>query len=96
MTEPILGVILAGGLARRMGGGDKPLRTVAGLTILERVIARLTPQVVALVLNANGDPARFARFGLPVIPDGVPDHPGPSPASSPASITRPRSASTRW
>jgi molybdenum cofactor guanylyltransferase len=70
-------VLLAGGLARRMGGGDKPMRTIKGRTILERVIARLTPQCDGLILNANGDPARFAAFGLPVIADGVADFPGP-------------------
>lgn len=73
----IPGVLLAGGLARRMGGGDKPMRAIAGRTILERVIARLQPQCDGLILNANGDPARFAAFGLPVIPDGVADFPGP-------------------
>jgi molybdopterin-guanine dinucleotide biosynthesis protein A len=73
----IPGLLLAGGLARRMGGGDKPMRQIAGRTILERVIARLQPQCEGLVLNANGDPARFARFGLPVIPDTVADFPGP-------------------
>ena len=73
----IPGVLLAGGLARRMGGGDKPMRTIAGRTILDRVIARLKPQCDGLVLNANGDPARFASFGLPVIADGVADFPGP-------------------
>ena len=73
----IPGVLLAGGLARRMGGGDKPMRTIAGRTILDRVIARLAPQCDGLILNANGDPARFAAFGLPVIADGVADFPGP-------------------
>jgi molybdopterin-guanine dinucleotide biosynthesis protein A len=76
-TEHIPGVMLAGGLARRMGGGDKPMRTIGGRTILERVIARLQPQCDGLILNANGDPARFAAFGLPVIADGVADFPGP-------------------
>ena len=71
------GVLLAGGLARRMGGGDKPMRTIGGRTILARVIARLKPQCDGLILNANGDPARFAGFGLPVIPDSVKDFPGP-------------------
>lgn len=71
------GVLLAGGLARRMGGGDKPMRTIGGRTILDRVIARLTPQCDGLILNANGDPARFAAFGLTVVPDNVPDFPGP-------------------
>jgi molybdenum cofactor guanylyltransferase len=73
----IPGVLLAGGLARRMGGGDKPMRTIGGRTILERVIARLAPQCDGLILNANGDPARFAAFGLPVIADSVADFPGP-------------------
>ena len=73
----IPGVLLAGGLARRMGGGDKPMRSVAGKTILQRVIARLAPQCDGLILNANGDPARFAAFGLPVIADSVADFPGP-------------------
>jgi molybdopterin-guanine dinucleotide biosynthesis protein A len=76
-ARDIPGVLLAGGLARRMGGGDKPMRTIAGQTILERVIARLKPQCDGLILNANGDPARFARFGLPVIADSVADFPGP-------------------
>jgi molybdenum cofactor guanylyltransferase len=74
---PTFGLVLAGGLARRMGGGDKPMREIAGRTILDRVIARLAPQCDGLILNANGDPARFATFGLPVIADGVADFPGP-------------------
>ena len=73
----IPGVLLAGGLARRMGGGDKPMRQIAGRTILERVIARLAPQCDGLILNANGDPARFAAYGLPVIADDVAEFPGP-------------------
>lgn len=76
MTE-IPGVVLAGGLARRMGGGDKPMRSIAGKTILERVIARLAPQCSGLIINANGDPARFTGFGLPVVADDVADYPGP-------------------
>lgn len=72
-----LGVILAGGLARRMGGGDKPMRRIAGRTILERVIERFAPQCDALILNANGDPARFSTTGLPVVADSVPDFAGP-------------------
>jgi molybdopterin-guanine dinucleotide biosynthesis protein A len=74
---PTPAVLLAGGLARRMGGGDKPMRQIAGRTILDRVIARLEPQCEGLILNANGDPARFASFGLPVIADTVKDFPGP-------------------
>jgi len=76
-ARPVPGVLLAGGLARRMGGGDKPMRQIGGRTILERVIARLKPQCDGLILNANGDPARFAAFDLPVIADGVADFPGP-------------------
>ena len=79
MTTEIatLGLVLAGGLARRMGGGDKPRTTIGGETILSRVIDRLTPQCTRLILNANGDPARFADTKLPVIPDDVPDFAGP-------------------
>jgi len=72
-----LGVLLAGGLSSRMGGGDKTLRTVAGRPILDHVVERLRPQVGALILNANGEPARFQRWGLPVVPDGVPGFAGP-------------------
>ena len=73
----VIGVLLAGGLARRMGGGDKPLRLLAGRPLLDHVIERLRPQVAGLVLNANGDPARFAAYGLPVAADSVPDFAGP-------------------
>ena len=73
----VLGCILAGGLARRMGGGDKGLLQVGGETVLARVIGRIRPQVAALALNANGDLTRFGGYGLPVLPDPVPDHPGP-------------------
>jgi molybdopterin-guanine dinucleotide biosynthesis protein A len=74
---PVLGLVLAGGLARRMGGGDKPMTKVGGKTILARVLERMSPQCTRLVLNANGDPARFAETGLPVIADDVPDFAGP-------------------
>jgi molybdopterin-guanine dinucleotide biosynthesis protein A len=78
MRHPsILGLVLAGGLARRMGGGDKARIRIGGKTILERVLARLAPQCQAIILNANGDPARFADTGLPVVPDTVPDFAGP-------------------
>lgn len=76
MNRP-LGVILAGGLATRMGGGDKGLLRVGGQSLLAHVIARLEPQVAGLALNANGDPARFADFGLPVLPDSIGGFPGP-------------------
>ncbi|NGM22695.1 molybdenum cofactor guanylyltransferase MobA [Roseomonas stagni] len=77
MRSDTLAVILAGGLARRMGGGDKPLRLVAGRPLLDHLLDRLRPQVPAVILNANGDPARFATYGLPVVADTLPDHPGP-------------------
>jgi molybdopterin-guanine dinucleotide biosynthesis protein A len=70
-------VLLAGGQARRMGGGDKSLRRLGDRTILEHGIERARPQVAALVLNANGDPARFARFGLPVAADVIEGFAGP-------------------
>jgi molybdenum cofactor guanylyltransferase len=73
----IAGVLLAGGLSRRMGGGDKSLKKLAGETILERVIARANPQVAGLALNANGDPSRFKAYGLPVVPDSVAGFAGP-------------------
>ena len=73
----IVGLLLAGGQSRRMGGGDKALRLIGGVPLLDRVIERMRPQVETLVLNANGDPARFASFGLPVVPDSVPDYAGP-------------------
>jgi molybdopterin-guanine dinucleotide biosynthesis protein A len=74
---PTLGLVLAGGLARRMGGGDKTLLKIGGETILERVLKRFRPQCSGVILNANGDSARFARFGLPVIADEIPDFAGP-------------------
>lgn len=77
IVPPTLGVLLAGGLARRMGGGDKPLVAIAGRSMLDRSIAAMRPQCEALILNANGDPARFAQTGLPVVADDVADHPGP-------------------
>jgi molybdopterin-guanine dinucleotide biosynthesis protein A len=72
-----LGVFLAGGLARRMGGVDKPLLDIGGRPLLAEAIERLGPQCAALAINANGDPARFVRFGLPVIPDSVAGFAGP-------------------
>jgi molybdopterin-guanine dinucleotide biosynthesis protein A len=72
-----LGLVLAGGLARRMGGGDKALIQIGEQTILDRVLERLAPHCTGIVLNANGDPARFARFRLPVVPDDVTGFAGP-------------------
>ncbi|AXI45315.1 molybdenum cofactor guanylyltransferase MobA [Sulfitobacter sp. SK012] len=76
MKQP-LGVILAGGQATRMGGGDKGLLRLGGQTLLARVIDRLEPQVAGLALNANGDADRFAEFGLPVIGDSIEGFAGP-------------------
>ena len=80
MSRPLqqpLGVILAGGLATRMGGGDKGLLEIGGEPLLQRVIDRIEPQVGGLALNANGDAGRFARYRLPVLPDTIPGFPGP-------------------
>ena len=74
---PTLGLVLAGGLARRMGGGDKARLVVGGRTILARVLDRIEPQCAGLVINANGNPARFADTRLPVVADSVPDFAGP-------------------
>ncbi len=74
---PTLGLVLAGGLARRMGGGDKARIKIGGLTILERVLACMKPQCARVILNANGDPARFADTGLAVVADSIPDYAGP-------------------
>jgi molybdopterin-guanine dinucleotide biosynthesis protein A len=74
---PTFGLVLAGGLARRMGGGDKARLTVGGSTILDRVLACLSAQCAGIVINANGDPQRFADTGAPVVPDNVPGFVGP-------------------
>jgi len=80
MTNPLpptLGLVLAGGLARRMGGGDKARIEIGGVSILDRVLARLSGQCVDVIINANGDPHRFEDTGCTVVPDTVPDYPGP-------------------
>ncbi len=80
MTEKFpgtFGLILAGGLARRMGGGDKALINIGGRTILERTLSCIAPQCTGLVINANGDLARFAKFNIPVVADDVADFAGP-------------------
>ena len=76
-SESVVGIILAGGLARRMGGGDKCLLPLAGKTLLQRTIERAQPQVSQLLLNANGSSLRFARTRLPVIADANPNNLGP-------------------
>ncbi len=73
----IAGVILAGGLARRMGGGDKSMKVLAGQSLLDRILVRIKSQVGPLVLNANGDPKRFSYTGLSVVEDIVEGNPGP-------------------
>ncbi|MBI2978181.1 MAG: molybdenum cofactor guanylyltransferase MobA [Rhodospirillales bacterium] len=73
----VAGVLLAGGLARRMGGGDKGMRRLGGRPIMERILARVRPQVTTLLVNANGDPARFEGYGLPVMGDVVGGYAGP-------------------
>ncbi len=75
--EKVCGVLLAGGQSRRMGGGDKALRELNGQTLLARIRERAAPQVDRLVINANGDPARFDGHGLPVTPDVIEGHAGP-------------------
>ena len=77
IDPPTLGLVLAGGLARRMGGGDKARLTIGGVSILQRVLACLKPQCSRIIINANGDTARFADTGLPVVADSVPDFAGP-------------------
>jgi molybdopterin-guanine dinucleotide biosynthesis protein A len=72
-----VGILLAGGLARRMGGGDKCLRQLGGRPLLDWLIETARPQVDTLILNANGDPDRFAGFGLPVVADVIDGYAGP-------------------
>ena len=73
----VAGVLLAGGLARRMGGGDKGLALLGGRPLMDRIIERIRPQVSELIINANGDGARFAEYGLPVVADVIGDFAGP-------------------
>jgi molybdopterin-guanine dinucleotide biosynthesis protein A len=76
-SSGIPGLILAGGRAQRMGGGDKPMRILGGRPLLDHIIARLAPQCDGLILNSHGDPARFSIYGLPVIADAVEGFAGP-------------------
>ena len=75
--DAVAAILLAGGLSTRMGGGDKPLKPLGGRPVLAHLLDRLRPQAAALAISANGDPARFGRFGLPVIGDTVPGRAGP-------------------
>jgi len=77
MSGAIAGLVLAGGLSRRMGGGEKGLQLLAGQSMISRVIGRIAPQVDALAINANTDPAPYLGFGLPVLPDTIGGHVGP-------------------
>ncbi|CCV13699.1 molybdenum cofactor guanylyltransferase MobA [Mesorhizobium sp. STM 4661] len=77
MGRDIAGIILAGGRSRRMGGGDKSLLALCGNSLLDHVVSRFAPQVSPLALSANGDPARFARIGVPVLADVVEGFAGP-------------------
>jgi molybdopterin-guanine dinucleotide biosynthesis protein A len=77
MTESIFGILLAGGLARRMGGGDKGLKMIGDQSILSRIIAVMKSQCAGLVVNANGEVERLADFGFPIVPDDVPGFAGP-------------------
>ncbi|HHS89631.1 MAG TPA: molybdenum cofactor guanylyltransferase MobA [Rhodobacteraceae bacterium] len=75
--KDIPAVILAGGQATRMGGGDKCLLDLGGALILDVILKRLAPQTASIALNANGDPLRFRSFGLAVIPDTISGFAGP-------------------
>ena len=75
--DGVAGILLAGGLSRRMGGGDKCLRPLGGRTILAHILEAVAPQLDLLALNANGDPRRFSDYGLPVIPDTISGNVGP-------------------
>ena len=77
VSDPVVGILLAGGRSSRMGGGDKCLRMLGGRPILARIIERLEPQVSAMVVNANGEPSRFEGFGLPVVADSIAGFAGP-------------------
>jgi molybdopterin-guanine dinucleotide biosynthesis protein A len=77
MNADLPAIILAGGRATRMGGGDKALVQLGGRPLISHVIARLAPQCTRLALSANGDASRFSTFGLPVVADRIADHPGP-------------------
>lgn len=77
MSGAIAGLVLAGGLSRRMGGGEKGLQLLGGQTMISRVIGRMAPQVDQLAINANSDPEPYLPFGLPVLPDTIGGHVGP-------------------
>ncbi len=76
-ADAVVGVLLAGGRAKRMGGGDKGLETLGGRPIIDHIVERTRPQVSALLINANGDPDRFQYLGLPVRADVIEGFQGP-------------------
>lgn len=76
-ARPVTGVLLAGGLGRRMGGGDKPLKSLGGRPILDMVVERAKPQVDRLMLNVNGNTERFAHYHLPLVEDVIDGYAGP-------------------
>jgi molybdopterin-guanine dinucleotide biosynthesis protein A len=77
IDSDVTGVLLAGGRSSRMGGREKALLDIAGKPMLLHVLARLRPQVGRIVINANGDPARFSGHCLPVVPDSIEGFAGP-------------------
>lgn len=77
LPPPTLGVVLAGGLSRRMGGSDKALLILEERPLVAHVVERLAPQCESVILNANGDPSRFGSVCLPIVPDTIADHHGP-------------------
>ena len=76
-SKEVVGIVLAGGQARRMGGGDKCLLEIGGQSLLARAIDRLSPQVGPLTINANGDKARFSSFKQPIVKDTIEGFVGP-------------------
>jgi molybdopterin-guanine dinucleotide biosynthesis protein A len=76
-SDDIAGIILCGGRSSRMGGGDKPLLPLSGRPILAHIVERFVPQVSVMAISANGDPSRYDFASLPILPDGMPDSPGP-------------------
>ena len=94
MTASVAGVILAGGLSRRMGGGDKSLKILGDRPMLTHVIERLAAQVEAIAINANGDPGRLVLFGLPVIADPITRAHVPSGCAISTSRSTPQAPST--
>ena len=96
MHGTIAAVILAGGGGRRLGGVDKALLPLAGRPLLAHVLTRLRPQTDRILLSANGDPTRFAAFGLPVVPDNVPGQGPLAGIAAAAAACQDRWPAVRW